>query len=148
MTGTVALSKILHVRENEKLDAQKAYHHSMELFEEIALQLYNLLRKKEAAEESYEGFLQRSIAIDKIKEQATYIERINKQINVLQASVQKARSEMETRQEELTHAHVEVKKFEKIMEHRRMSREEEIKKIENATMDELSIQQYLSHGYR
>ncbi|WP_099158098.1 flagellar export protein FliJ [Virgibacillus ndiopensis] len=148
MSETVALSKILHVRENEKLDAQKAYQQSIEFFEDIALQLYNLLRKKEVAEESYEDYLQRTTAIDKLKEQASYIERLNKQIMQLQESVQKARSEMESKQEDLTNAHVEVKKFEKIIEHRQQDHDEKVKKLENITMDELSIQQYLSHGYR
>ncbi|WP_164668993.1 flagellar export protein FliJ [Virgibacillus doumboii] len=144
MAGTVALSKILHVRESEKKDAQKAYQQSIDFFEEIATQLYNLLRKKEIAEESYESYLGQTTAIDKIREQVAYIETLNKQIMQLQHEVQNARNEMETKHGNLTSAHVEVKKFEKIIEHRNQENEELLKKNEKAIMDEASIQQYLN----
>ncbi|MGY0691559.1 flagellar export protein FliJ [Virgibacillus sp. FSP13] len=144
MAETMALSKILHVREQEKNDAHKAYRNSMELFEEIATKLYTLLRKKEAAEESYESYLQQTTPIDQLKEQVRYIEILNKQIVTLQHSVQQARNEMETNQEKLTSAHVEVKKFEKIIELRQKEQAENIQKQEKQLMDQISIQQFLS----
>lgn len=148
MAETVALSKILNVRENEKRDAQKAYQQSIDFFEEIATQLYNLLRKKEVAEESYEGYLHQTTPIDRIKEQVAYIEILNNQIMKLQHDVQKARNEMDTNHEKLTNAHVEVKKFEKIIGHRHKEDEELIKKNENAQMDEISMQQYFNQKIR
>ncbi len=148
MAETVALSKILNVRENEKRDAQKAYQQSIDFFEEIATQLYNLLRKKEVAEESYEGYLHQTTPIDRIKEQVAYIEILNSQIMKLQHDVQKARNEMDTNHDKLTNAHVEVKKFEKIIEHRHKVDEELVKKSENAQMDEISMQQYFNQKIR
>lgn len=148
MAGVVALSKLLHVRESEKKDAQRAYQQSIEFFEGIATQLYSLLRKKEVAEESFDDYLQRTTPIDKITEQFSYIEFLNRQILQLQHEVQKARNEMEMRHEGLTNAHVEVKKFEKVIEHRHRDNEEIMKKYEKDSMDEISMQQYMSRKIR
>lgn len=144
MAETVALAKVMHVREREKNDAQKAYRNSSEMFEEIATQLYTLLRKKETAEESYEYYLQQTTPITKIKEQLRYIEILNKRIVAMQGSVQKARKEMDRKQEKLTSAHVEVKKFEKIIDLRQKEQAETIQRYEKQSMDEIAIQQFLS----
>jgi len=148
MAETVALTKILDIRENEKQLAQKAYQQSMESFEKIAKKLYNVLRTKESAEETYDHYIQATTPIEQIKEQAAYIERLNRQINELQYLVQRARSDMESKQIELSDAHVEVKKFEKIIEIRKDTEEKERKRLESAFMDEISITQYLSHKNR
>lgn len=144
MTGTTALSKVLHIRENEKTQAQKAYQKSIDIFEEVATQLYELLRKKEKAEALYETYLQASTPIDKIREQAGYIENLSNQIITLQQEVQHARGEMESNHDHLSEAHVEVKKFEKIIQYRQEETAALIKKNEKDSMDEISIQQYLS----
>ncbi|HLR74694.1 MAG TPA: flagellar export protein FliJ [Virgibacillus sp.] len=148
MSHIMTLEKILHVRENEKKNAQKAHHQSIKSFEDVATKLYNLLRKKEAAEDSYESSLQSTTTITEIKQQVLYIEQLNKHIVQLQDQVNQARSMMEKKQQALTHAHVEVKKFEKIIEHRHQERKDIEQKQENASMDEISIQQYLSRKNR
>lgn len=142
MAGTTSLSKILHVRELEKHKAQKAYSYSQERFESHATQLYTLLRKKEEAEASYEDYLQTMASIRQIQEQLTYIEQLRVQIHDLQQAVQKARSEMENKQQSLTSAHVEVKKFEKIIELRQEQQKELAQKDEEKLMDSISIQQF------
>lgn len=144
MTDTLVFSKIRNVKESEKNSAQKAYHQSMEFFEEVATKLYHLLRKKEAAEASYESYLQQSIPLEKLKQQMAYIERLNNQIVNMQSEVQKARDDMQTKQLKLTDAHVEVKKFENIIEARHQSEKEREKKYEKDMMDEISLTQYLS----
>lgn len=143
MAEIVALSKILNVRESEKHNAQKDYHQSIEYFEGVATQLYTLLKKKEKAEEAHEEYIQTTIAIDKIREQMAYIEALNKQILQLQREVQTARTEMESKQVMLTDAHVEVKKFEKIIMYREKEQKELIQRNEKISMDEISVQQYL-----
>ena len=148
MAETVVLSKILNVREKEKNEAQKAYHQAIDLFENVANQLYSLLKKKEAAEESYEGYIHTTVSLDKIRGQLSYIERLNKQIIQLQQEVQYARTEMEMKQLKLTDAYVEVKKFEKIIGLRKESAEETLKRAEKIAMDEISVQQYLSYKNR
>ncbi|MFD2628386.1 flagellar export protein FliJ [Oceanobacillus kapialis] len=145
MAETLALSKIWNVREQEKNDAQKAYHKSTEFFEDVATKMFHLLKKKEDAEKSYEEAIQQSITLDKVREQNAYIERLNKQIMAMQNAVQHARNDMEMKQHQLTEAHVEMKKFEKIIEMRQDAEKARQDKMERRTMDEVSIQQYLSH---
>nr|WP_246187681.1 flagellar export protein FliJ [Ornithinibacillus caprae] len=134
----------MNVREKEKKDAQQAYQQSVDYFERIATAMYTLLQKKERAELAYEESIQEPTQIESIIEQLNYIETLSKQIENLQRDVQLARSEMETKQSELTNAHVEVKKFEKIIEFRKRDYEKEEKRLENTMMDEVSIQQFLS----
>lgn len=142
--GTVTLTKVLNIREQEKMDAQMAYNQSLKTFEEIATRLYMLLKKKEAAEETYEVSIQDSMQIEKIRQQMDYIEILSRKIVDLERDVQKAREEMNLKHSKLENAHVEVKKFEKIIENRQQTKAEMLRKQEEATMDEISIQQYLS----
>lgn len=143
MAETIALSKILHIREKEKMDAEKSYQQSMAFFENIATRLYTLLKKKETAENSFDSHLQEFVPIEKIKEQVIYIEELNKQIINLQSEVNKARNEMDANQSKLTNAHIEVKKFEKMIAHREQVKKKVLQKYENEMMNEISIQQYL-----
>jgi len=143
MAETIALSKILRIREQEKIDAEKSYQQSMAFFENIATRLYTLLKRKETAERSFESGMQDIIPIEKIKEQVAYIEELNKQIINLQTEVNKARNEMDVKQSKLTDAHIEVKKFEKMITHREQVKKEVLQKYENEAMNEISIQQYL-----
>lgn len=138
------LNKVLNVREKEKLDAQKAYNLAIKSFEDVATQLYNLLKEKEEAEETIEASFQEPTSIMLIKQQVEYIEILSQKITKLQTEVQKARDEMNQKHGKLTAAHVEVKKFEKIIEIRRKTEEEILKKQDEAFMDEISIQQYIS----
>lgn len=142
---TASLLKVLTVRENEKKIAQKAFLKSQDTFEEIATKLYKLLKKKEIAEESYDNYIQTFTSIDMIKEQIAYIEKLNDKINHLQREVQIARSQMEQKQTVLNEAYVEVKKFESVIESREKTAAEKTEQMEKSFMDEISINQYLSH---
>lgn len=142
MAQTEVLSKILHIREQEEKNAQVAHHQSVAFFEKVATQLYQLLRKKEDAEEVYGQSIKNPTSIDQIKEQLNYIDQLNKQIIDLQENVNQARSKMEYKQQKLTNAHVEVKKFEKLIENRKGKQRELEMKNEQNSMDEISNQQY------
>lgn len=144
MQQTETLNKILNIREQEKKEAQISHHQSMTFFEEIAEKLYGLLSKKEKAEKSYQLYLEEMTTIDKVREQVAYIETLNKQVVTLQTEVQKARKQMEVKQEKLTEAHVEVKKFQKIIEIREDERIKLDQRAEQVMMDEISTQQYFS----
>lgn len=144
MSQTTTLTKVLHIREREKDHAQKAYNQSIEMFEEVATKLYTLLKKKEDAEESYENYIQSTVQIEKIVEQMAYIESLNHQIVALQQQVNQARDEMEAKQQTLTDSHIEVKKFEKLIENRKLQQQKDRLKQEQASMDEISVQQFLS----
>src|SRR5690625_912369 len=148
LAETKSFVKILHVREQEKMDAQKAYQQSTDSFEQVATRFYHLLKKKEDAEASYDDLIQYSTTLDKVKEQAAYIERLNKQIVRLQHEFQQARNEMESKQSKLTDAHVEVKKFQHIIESRNHEKVEKEKQLERNQMDAISLKQYISYKNR
>lgn len=143
MSETTVFEKILRVRENEKNDAQSAYHQSMDYFEGIAKKLYSLLSKKEAAEDYYQSMTYESIAIERLKEQSTYMSHLNEKINQLQQQVIVARNDMEAKQQLLSDAYIEVKKFEKLIERRWQARLIREKAEEAKLMDEISLQQYI-----
>lgn len=145
MSQTVSLTKVLNVRENEKKAAQKAFLTSQETFEQVATKLYHVLKKKEMAEASYDEFIQTATPIERIKEQIHYIEKLNAEINLLQREVQFARSQMEKKQDALTDAYIEVKKFESIIEKRKQQEAEQITRAEKMFIDEISINQYISN---
>lgn len=144
MSQTVSLTKVLNVRENEKKVAQKAFLNAQDTFEKVATKLYHVLKKKEMAEASYDDFIQTRTPIERIKEQILYIEKLNEEINMLQKEVQLARSQMETRQQDLTDAYIEVKKFESIIDKRQQQEKAAMARMDKAFMDEISINQYLS----
>ncbi|UFU01025.1 flagellar export protein FliJ [Radiobacillus kanasensis] len=134
--------KILNVREREKKEAQKAYKQSVDSFEEIATKLYELLRKKEEAESNYQTQLEKAVSIDALSSHSTYMEKLQKAIHEVQYSVNQARENMEVFQGKLTDAHIEVKKFEKMIESKKQKLSDQLKLQENSFMDEISLQQY------
>lgn len=142
--SATTLNKVLNVREREKLSAQKDYNLSIATFENVATKLYSLLKKKEEAQESQEISMQVPTSIEMIKYQSEYIEQLTVKIANMQKEVQLARYKMDQKHEELTEAHVEVKKFEKMIEIKKKTEDERLRKEEAAAMDEISIQQYLS----
>ncbi|MDY0396365.1 flagellar export protein FliJ [Virgibacillus halophilus] len=120
----------------------------MDFFEDIAGKMYRLLQKKENAEQSYENYLQQSIPLDRVKEQLSYIELLNQRILDLQNEVQRARQEMNKKQEKLSDAFVEVKKFEKMISYRQQSEKALQDKQEKEFLDEISIRQYVDYKNR
>lgn len=144
----MALTKILDVRENEKKIAEKVYSQSLEKFESVAMDLYTLLKKKEDAEEAYDRCIQSNVEIDQLRQISNFIESIEKEILQMQHKVNRARNDMEVKQSKLTDAHIEVKKFEKLIEHRTKEKREYQLKIEKAFMDEISINQFMNNKNR
>lgn len=144
MPQQTSLSKLLILREREKDDAQKAYHLSMETFEDVASKLYKLLKRKENVEEEQDTILQTKITIEELRIQNAYIEKLTKQIAKIQNEVQIARNDMELKQSQLTDAYIEMKKYEKIIELQEEEEKKKIKHNENMAMDEISMRQYIS----
>lgn len=136
------LSKILQIRENEKKAAEIEHSQAIDEFEDVAQKLYGLLRKKENIEEKFSQATEKKMSIDMIRIQSKYIEKLYGQILRLQNQVNQARKNMEQKRHLLTNAHIEVKKFEKMIEHRQREHQQQVKKEENNDMDEISVQQY------
>lgn len=148
MAEVVTLSKVLHVRENEKKVVQKAYKDAIDSFEQVATELYYLLKQKEEIEELYDQYIESKVPIDRVTQIIEYLKELNGQIIDLQSKVHIARSNMESKQLQLSDAYVEVKKYEKIIEHLKREEMNELKKKEKAFMDEVSMFQYLRHKSR
>ena len=144
MHQTQTLSKILNIREKEKKDAQREHYESTVHFENLATKLHSLLIEKDSVEKLYEINFGKLTSIDKIREQMAYIEYLTQQIGLMQKQVTEARNAMEAKQGKLTDAHVEVKKYEKIIEFRKLEHLEAERKVEQTMMDEISTQQYVS----
>lgn len=144
----MSLEKILHIKENEKHKAQLQHLRSVEVFEKVALNLYQLLKRKETAEQQLDDILRRKMTITELREQSAYIEQLKQEIILLQEEVNEARALMEQRKDHLTNKHIEFKKIEKIIEQRREKLKEEELRAENILMDEISIQQYMSQKNR
>ncbi|HLS20413.1 MAG TPA: flagellar export protein FliJ [Bacillota bacterium] len=148
MSQLLSLEKILHVKENEKNEAQLKHHRSVEAFEKVALNLYEKLKKKETAEQLLDETLQKKMTITELREQSTYIEQLKREIIAIQEEVNEARALMEHHKANLTNKHIEFKKIEKIIELRREKIKAKEKREENILMDEISIQQYMSQKNR
>lgn len=144
----LSLEKILDIKDNEKQEAEIKHYQSVEAFEKVALELYQLLKRKELAEERLQMSLEKSITITELQEQSKYIERMTEKIFSLQETVDEARRLMNLHKEDLTDKHIEFKKVEKIIEHRYEERKLEEQKLENNLMDDISIQQYISRKNR
>lgn len=142
----MALTTVLQVREKEKDYAQIAFNESKKRLEGILTELYSVLKKKETIEKEQAITLADKIPIDMLKEQQSYIESLNNKIIQLQRKYEQAKRELERKQIHLTEAHVEVKKFEKMIENRLIEEQKETRKLEQDLMDDLSIRQYLNQN--
>lgn|SRR5699024_451172 len=143
MSDTVAFRKILHIRENEKKRAEQLHQQSIQAFEKIAMQMYEMLKKKEATEQAYENDIQKTVQLEKMEQTVRYIEQLNDKITRMQQQVNDARTEMNYQQQLVTTAHMEMKKVEKLIEKRNEEYQHQLSREENAFMDELSMQQFL-----
>ena len=148
MTNIRAFNKILHHQENQKNEAQLAYKESVQAFEVVAEQLYQLLKKKEDVEEQYNNYLETNGTVTTLATHYAYIEQIKRDIVSIQADVNQKRSAMEHKQVKLTEQHVEVKKFESIIDKKQTQIKDKQKYLENQMMDEVSSRQYFNRGNR
>lgn len=144
MSFQFTLQKILQVRENEKLNAEKEFTNATRQFEEVATKLYELLKKKENYEVNYYRKIETGIPIFEMQQIHTLLTKLQKQINQLQYFTQKARENMDRKQEQLVEKSIELKKYEKIKQKKYELYIEEIQRQENILMDEISVQQFIN----
>lgn len=141
MTDIKAFNRILSYQERLKNEAQLNYQEAVQRFEQVATHLYNLLRKKEQVEKEYTFYLQSSGTVTTLATHNAYIEQIKRQIQEVQKEVDQERTKMDKKQEKLTEAHIEVKKFEKIIEKKKLKRMTTELYKDSQEMDEISNRQ-------
>lgn len=144
MSFQFTLQKILEVRENEKLKAEKEFTQATRQFEEVATKLYELLKKKENHENDYYQRIERKIHVFEIQQSHSLLAQFQKQIDQLQYYTQKARDNMNRKQEQLVEKSIELKKYEKMKQIKYEFYIEETKRQENILMDEISVQQFIN----
>jgi flagellar FliJ protein len=143
MSFKFALQKVLEVKDFEKTDAERAYTESVEEFEGVATQLYELLKKKEEIVEETEKKLLRGLAISSIQLNEQNISFLQTEINKLQLSTQKARQNMNEKEKYLLFKTVDLKKYEKMKKIKQAQYLENEKREELKFLDEVSIQQFV-----
>ncbi len=148
LNNIAPFEKLLDLRTNEKDVALKAYQHSVDEFESVAMELYSLLKEKEEIQEDLEHRLEVTIPVQDIHHYQHYLAKLDERIESLQRHVQAARSNMEHKQEDLSESFIEMKKFEKVVELKKKANQKTIAKMENNSLDEVSIQQYLRNRKR
>lgn len=149
MASIETFHKIKDLRNREKQEHQKSYQRAVATFEEKATKLYDILKEKEIAERAFdEQLAKQTVQAASFIQHQQYLERLDQRVTALQPEVNQARTQMNQRQTHLTNAHVEVKKFEKIIERKVEKREQWLKEEDMKFMDELSMQQYLNFQNR
>lgn len=148
MATVEAFNKILNHQEQLKDQAQLAYRQALNDFEKSAEKLLLLLQKKEQVEKEYYYYLSSSGTVTTLATHYAFIEQIKERIHYVQIEVNQKRAVMEKKRDLLTEAHIEVKKFEKIIEKKHQKVQEKEKYLENQTMDEISTRQYFNHENR
>ncbi|MFP7169127.1 flagellar export protein FliJ [Terribacillus sp. 7520-G] len=148
MADTKIFEKILRMKERERKAAQQAFAEKQQQFESAATTLYELLKKKEGAEEQLSKGLAASVPIQRLSEHHAFLESINRQIDRAQIAVQFARNAMMEKQELLSEAYIEVKKIEKLLEKKRQEAWRKLQDEEKRQMDDISIRQFLANGAR
>lgn len=129
---------VLTFRELEKNESETEFKQSVEAFEVVATELYELLKKKEETLDEQQEQMVAGFSIDRIHHYARFIASLEKKIDELQQEVMQARAKMNWYEEKLLEKTLEVRKFEKMKEKDREQYEVELEHREAERLDELS----------
>ncbi|MGE7982628.1 flagellar export protein FliJ [Solibacillus sp. NPDC093137] len=140
--------KILVVKDQEKTESELAYKESVQVFEEIATKLYDLLKKKEDLIEYQQERLKIGSSIDEINHYSKFIDSMEKTIEDAQQKVMQARAKMNWHEQKLLEKSLEVRKYEKMRERDHERFIEDQLHIEAIQLDELSTIAYYKKEIR
>lgn len=140
--------KILDVKEQEKTESEIAFKESVQVFEEIATKLYELLKKKEDLIVFQQERLRVGSSIDEINHYSRFIDSLDKTIEDIQQKVVQARAKMNWHEQKLVEKNLEVRKYEKMRENDFERYKEDQLRIETALLDELSTIAYYKKEIR
>ncbi|MER1955986.1 MAG: flagellar export protein FliJ [Solibacillus sp.] len=145
---TYRFEKILVVKDQEKTESELAFKESVQVFEEIATKLYDLLRKKEDLIAYQQERLKVGSSIDEINHYSKFIDSMEKTIEDVQQKVVQARAKMNWHQQKLLEKNLEVRKYEKMRENDFEQFKEEQLRVEAILLDELSTIAYYKKEIR
>ncbi|WP_209122384.1 flagellar export protein FliJ [Alkalihalobacillus sp. BA299] len=144
MSFRYTLQKVLDIKEREKQASENEFSKATKQFEEMAIRLYDLLKKKEDLESSCQRQMNEGIPVHQLQQHQTLLMRLNMDIERQQHSTNLARNTMYQKQKDLVDASIELKKYEKMKEIKHAEYIEEQKRIDNMRMDEISLQLYVN----
>lgn len=107
---------VLTFRELEKTETEIEYQASVDSFEVVATELYELLKKKETTIMDQDKQMQEGSSITDIHHYLRFIDSLEKKIERVQQQVIQARSKMQWNEQKLLERTMEVRKFEKMKE--------------------------------
>ncbi|NLY79969.1 MAG: flagellar export protein FliJ [Lysinibacillus sp.] len=139
---TYRFEKVLTIREQEKQQTEMAYKEAVRSFEEVATQLYELLKQKEDLISYQNERLKTGATIDEIHHFTKFIDSLEHTINEVQQKVIQARTKMQWFEQKLLEKNLEVRKYEKMREKDFLAFQEEQNRIEAAYLDEISSLMY------
>ncbi len=143
MADIRAFEKILSHQLRLKNMAQVDYKQAVDQFEIVATKLYELMKKKEEVLEQYNNHLRSTGTVVTLATHYAYIDELKGKINDIQVQVNQARTTMEKKRNVLTEAHIEVKKFEKLIEKKQVNEKNAMLYQEKKQLDETSMRQFL-----
>lgn len=132
------LENVLTYRELQKTETEIGFKTSVDAFEAVATELYDLLKKKETTLVNQQEQMQVGSSIDEIHHYAKFIDSLEKKIQHVQQQVIQARSKMNWYEDKLLERTLEVRKFEKMKEKDRDQYRIEVEYKEAQRLDELS----------
>jgi flagellar protein FliJ len=145
---TYRFEKILVVKEQEKTESEIAFKESVQVFEEIATKLYDLLKKKEDLIAYQQERLMVGSSIDEVNHYSKFIDSMEKTIADVQQKVVQARAKMNWHEQKLLEKNLEVRKYEKMRENDFEKFREDQLRIEAIQLDELSTIAYYKKEIR
>ena len=145
---TYRFEKILVVKDQEKTESELAFKESVQVFEEIATKLYDLLKKKEDLITFQQERLKVGSSIDEINHYSKFIDSMEKTIEDVQQKVVQARAKMNWHEQKLLEKNLEVRKYEKMRENDFEHFKEEQLRVEAILLDELSTIAYYKKEIR
>ncbi|OLS37475.1 flagellar export protein FliJ [Alkalihalophilus pseudofirmus] len=140
MSFDFALQKVMNVKEQEQKNSQNQYTEAMNQFEQVATELYDLLKKKEDLEQAGREKVTKGISIHELQSSQSQILRLQQAINETQHTTQLARERMNRKQQDMVRHSIEFKKYEKMKQVKQEQFKEEQRRFENAQMDDIAIQ--------
>lgn len=143
MSFQFTLQKVLEMKDYEKSDAELAFTDSVKEFEEIALNLYELMKRKETLIVENNRKLETGLSISMIQWNEQTIAFIQKEIDRLQKLTQKARKNMNEKERYLNFKSVDLKKYQKLKEIKFDEYLHHEKQEEQRFLDEISVQQFV-----
>ncbi|GEK32562.1 flagellar export protein FliJ [Kurthia sibirica] len=130
--------QVMVIKEQEKNESEMAYKESVSIFEVIATQLYDALKKKENLLIFQQQKLVDGLSVLEMHNYAGFIDSLEKKIAELQTKVIQARSKMDWFEQKLIEISLEYKKYEKMKEKDLEVYLKEEDRLELIQLDEIS----------